>query len=160
MTNPTRILLSHATHGSVALRSPEVGDTWTLNSNMVINQTMDKTTLIYKGSRPSFLNQTISSVVNTKANMEAMMIFLANTAGLLIGLKYQTHNGTQYIDTVTSEGFIITPVNDIITVRDRRTGGLYTLNGHNDSYSVSFTYQYKKESLFVYIFPGIEDCTP
>lgn len=108
---------------SVVLRDASLGDQLELDTNMVIAKTMNGTIQTYKGSRPSFYKAKITSEINNKTNMNLLIAFLRNYAGLEIDIE---------TDDTSISGYIISPIAEIVTEKD------------NCSYSVSLEILYKQ----------------
>jgi len=93
---------------------------------MVIAQTMNGTVKTYKGSRPSFIKQSVSSFVNNSTNMNLFVSFFEDHAGKEITFAY--YRDGALVESVA--GFIITPAIEIVT------------EGDTCNYSVDFEFEY------------------
>jgi len=111
---------------SVDLRSPDLGDENTLDLNMLINKTMNGTIKTYKGARPTFFRQTVSSTLNNRTNAEAFTQFMVGHCGEEVNFKYYR----EAVLVTSIDGFILTPVAEIITQKDEC------------SYNISFEFEY------------------
>jgi len=95
----------------VYLRNAEFGDTWTIDTNTVVAQTLNGTSKAYKGARPTFQKSRLTSRINKQDEMEALVLFLADYAGKQITIDVDDKGSFWK----TIEGYIINPISDIVT---------------------------------------------